>query len=286
MNWRLILDSAATGAWNMAVDEALLLSRGDSIPEETRCSPTLRFYGWQPACLSLGRFQDFNEVRGDAATDKAASGIDIVRRPTGGRAVWHHLEITYSAVLHEDDLPTGARSVMGAYRWLSDGFIVGLEMMGVRAKLDIPSPQSVTTGTQGKSIHGAAREPRIPNCFSSTTRCDFVVDNRKLIGAAQCRKHGAILQHGSLLLDVDETAWQRAVGGSMRDTVTLKSLGITCDRTAIIAALCDGVERSLGASLSCGALRDEELMLANRLHTEKYSQDDWNIAAIVPRHLV
>lgn len=285
MNWRLILDGAASGAWNMAVDEALLLSRGDSTPEDARCPPTLRFYDWQPACLSLGRFQDFAEVLGDATRDKSASSIDIVRRPTGGRAVWHHLEITYSAVLHEDDLPTGAHSVMGAYRWLSDGFIDGLEMLGVRATLDTASPK-VTTGTQGKPTRGAAREPLIPNCFSSTTRCDFVVDNRKLIGAAQCRKHGAILQHGSLLLDVDEAAWQRVVGGSMRDTVTLKSLGITSDRAAIIAALCAGIEYSLGASLSRDSLLDHEQMLANRLHSEKYSQRDWNVAAIAPRHLV
>jgi lipoate-protein ligase A len=253
MNWRLILDGATTGAWNMAVDEALLLSRGNSTLDSERCPPTLRFYGWQPACLSLGRFQSFNEVLGNTAMDEATSGIrdpvsgiDIVRRPTGGRAVWHHLEITYGAVLHEDDLPPGARSVMGAYRWLSEGFIAGLQTLGVQATLDTASPQSAT-GTHDRQNRGAARESRIPNCFSSTTRCDFVVDNRKLIGAAQCRKHGAILQHGSLLLDVDERAWQRAVGGSMQDTVTLKSLGITSDRSTIIAALCAGVEYSLGA---------------------------------------
>jgi lipoate-protein ligase A len=280
MNWRLILDGAATGAWNMAVDEALLLSRGDSTPQGARGSPTLRFYDWQPACLSLGRFQNFNEVRG-AVVDDPQSAIDIVRRPTGGRAVWHHLEITYSAVLHEEDLPSGARSVMGAYRWLSEGFITGLQMLGVKAALDAAVPQT-GAGTDGKPHRGAIREPRIPNCFSSTTRCDFVVDNRKLIGAAQCRKHGAILQHGSLLLDVDEMAWQRAVGGSMQDTVTLKSLGITAHRAAIISALCAGVESSLGASLSCNVLRDEELVLATRLHKEKYSQRGWNVAAIAP----
>jgi lipoyl(octanoyl) transferase len=299
MIWRLILDGAATGAWNMAVDEALLLSRGDSTPDAARCPPTLRFYDWQPPCLSLGRFQDFNEVLlGNVITDETASRIphpasrmDIVRRPTGGRAVWHHLEITYSAVLHESDLPPHARSVLGAYRWLSEGFIAGLRMLGVNATLDT-APQDGggaregVAGANGKPRHGAAREPRTPNCFSSTTRCDFVVDGRKLIGAAQCRKHGAILQHGSLLLDVDERAWKQAIGGSMRDTVTLKSLGITCDKAAIIAALCGGVEYSLGASLSRGALQDEELALARRLHARKYSQRDWNAAAVAPRHLV
>lgn len=187
--------------------------------------------------------------------------FDLVRRPTGGRAVLHQHEITYAVVIGEQLLPAGARSVIGAYRWLSAGFIAGLRGLGVEARLarsDLAAPQRST------------------NCFASAAQCDFVVDDRKLIGAAQCRKHGVILQHGSLLIDMDEAAWKATVGGSMTDAVTLKSLGVTAGTGQIITALCAGVEGVLDVSLQAGTLNDAESALAHRLRCEKYSGRTWN----------
>ncbi len=311
MNWRLILDGPAHGAWNMAMDEALLLCHsqsGSKNDHEATALPTLRFYSWQPACLSLGRFQNWDDVplnRRTAATSDAADcqlptancqlPFDIVRRPTGGRAVWHQHEITYCAVLREEFLPRDARSVAGAYRWLSRGFIAGLRTLGVEAALSpadhiIPANQAIqehTAGSHAKAQLAVLPAPRslagrpqpAPNCFAATTRADFVVQGRKLIGAAQMRRAGVVLQHGSLLLDGDEAAWRQAIGGSLRDVVTLRSLGVVATRDEIIAALCAGCERELGWSLQRGAPGSYELAVAQRLQTAKYSQSAWNVTA-------
>jgi lipoate-protein ligase A len=249
MQWRLIRDGAERGAWNMAVDEAMMLRQ----PESSTRAGSLRFYGWNPACLSLGRFQRWDEVLGNAPT------FDVVRRPTGGRAVWHHHEITYCAVLREEVLPRGSTSVAGAYAWLSRGFIAGLQMLGVQATLAPAGNDRVQT----------------PDCFASATRADFVVDGRKLLGAAQCRHNGVVLQHGSLLLSIDHDAWQRALG-STHDVVTLEMLGVQKSREEIIDALCTGCEQQLGISLLPAALDQSEAALAARLLEEKYAPPTWN----------
>ena len=254
MNWRLILDGAASGAWNMATDEALLLS------QEPGDTPVLRFYGWDPACISLGRFQKASSFR------LHPSSFNIVRRPTGGRAIWHQHEITYSVVLREEILPREAHSVIGSYQWLSRAFITGLQTIGVSAQL-----------SEGHKS-GAHDE----NCFASAARSDFVVDGRKLIGAAQCRKNGAVLQHGSLLLKVEAEAWHRAVGGSMQETISLNELGVTASRVEIIAALCAGMQHSLGAQLEQDELCQSEKTLLNRLYSQKYTVDYWNFSGQEP----
>ncbi len=250
MLWRLLLDGAEAGAHNMAVDEALLLSQspGDA--------PILRFYDWNPPTISIGRFQD-------SRLKTQNSKLPFVRRPTGGRAIWHQHEITYAVVLREELLPPQARSVVGAYEWLSRGFVAGLNALGVTAAL----------------ANGESKAARTENCFASAARSDFVVEGRKLIGAAQCRKHGAILQHGSLLLSVDEAAWRDALGGSLQSMVSLSQLGIVASRHEIIAALCRGIRETLRAQLQSSALTVEEANLAARLEHEKYRREDWNLRA-------
>ncbi len=245
MTWRLLLDGAATGAWNMAVDEAILLAHAAG-----QVPPTLRFYDWNPACLSLGRLQKFDFP--------AKSDFDIVRRPTGGRAVWHQHEITYSAVVRADLLPQGASSVVGAYNWLSRGFLMGLQELGVLAAL---APSGVRVG-------GA-------NCFGASAGCDFLANGKKLIGAAQCRKDGAILQHGSILLSIDELAWQRTTGGSMLSATALRDLGVQVPRRTIIAALSAGFARAQDLMLEAGNLCLVETALARGLHDRKYGAACW-----------
>ncbi|HEX8833009.1 MAG TPA: hypothetical protein VF719_02350, partial [Abditibacteriaceae bacterium] len=250
MKWRYLLDDAASGAWNMAVDEALL----ESLAAALGSAPVLRFYDWQPACLSLGRFQSFESVLESSAllqrlTEARESTAEFgwVRRPTGGRAVWHQHEITYSAVIREDALPPDARSVAGAYRWLSSAFVAGLATLGVQAEL-----------APAESREQRAEAQKAQNCFASATRCDFVVGQRKLIGAAQCRRNGAILQHGSILLDADRDAWQGAIGGAFPAIQTLKALGVGQSRGDIIDALARGVEQTLGVALAPDGLTESE----------------------------
>ena len=238
----------------MAIDEALLLCAAPS------SESALRFYSWNPPCVSLGRFQKWNE-----SSSFNFHPSSLVRRPTGGRAIWHQHEITYAVVLREEVLPQEARSIVGSYAWLSRGFIAGLRKLGVPAEL----------------ASGEAKA-RTENCFASAARSDFVVDGRKLIGAAQCRKNGAILQHGSLLLEIDESSWRAAVGGSMEGTISLRQLGVTASSDQIINALCAGVSEVLGANLHSSALTAHEEAVTSRLEHDKYSRAEWNLRGKEP----
>jgi lipoate-protein ligase A len=249
----------------MSVDEALLLSyfSGDM-------RPVLRFYDWRPACLSLGRFQTYSP-HWDSEEFKQWD-FSVVRRPTGGRAVLHQHEITYCMVIGEEQLPADRRSVIGSYRWLSGAFIEGLRELGIDAAL-----------ARSDLAHNAprlrvARRADDTNCFAATALCDFLVEDKKLIGAAQCRKNGAILQHGSLLLDIDRTAWQAATGGAMDEAVSLRALGIISNRTRAIEALCNGVEATLGAVLERDRLTSDEHELATQLHQSKYARQQWTVS--------
>jgi len=247
VNWRLIQDGASSGAWNMAIDEALL--------EGARQSgiPVLRFYSWNPACISLGRLQK-------VPPGVLKSTFDWVRRPTGGRAVLHQHEITYCAVIPESCLEKENRSVIGAYNWLSQGFIVGLETLDIHAEL--------TPAHRGRQM--------ADNCFSAPAQCDFVVDGRKLIGAAQCRKYGIILQHGSILMHIDAQSWQTALEGSMCDAVSLEALGLHADKKVIATALAKGLERRWNVKFEASELTEKEKSVASQLHRIKYSQVSWN----------
>ena len=272
-------DEALCGARNMACDEALLqtMREGDA--------PILRFYRWNPACLSIGRFQKFDEVSG---AKNGEIGRDWVRRPTGGRAVWHQHEITYSVVLHETLLPMGARSVAESYRRISAGFLEGLRLLGINAQI----APSETKPSDAQSSTGISITRNAPsNCFGIATRADFVVDGRKLLGAAQCRKNGAILQHGALLLDADEKLWTARAGGSMARVVTLKSLNVRASRQEIIAALCQGMTNSWRDDFASrhsvpsdfaesifaeSEMTASEIEMANSLHLNKYATPVWN----------
>lgn len=250
MKWRLVDDGPASGAWNMAVDEALLLGQAAG-----NSPPTLRFYGWQPACLSLGRFQKLTDGQWQRL---ARAPVDLVRRPTGGRAVLHQHEVTYCAVFPESLLPPASRSIMGGYRWLSEGFLDGLRSLGVAADL-------------GKADHGGGDGF---NCFEAAARCDFVVDGRKLIGAAQFRHGGAVLQHGSLLLEIDRGLWSDLeLAGS---AVSLRELGIGGESAEIKTALKSGLTRRLDIEFCGATIDDTERAVAHSLLKSKYATLRWN----------
>ncbi len=175
-SWRLIVTPPASGASNMALDQALLESAG-----RQGFVPTLRFYRWSPPALSLGRFQPVEEIDLDAC---ATAGVEVVRRPTGGKSILHLDDFTYSLVLPGNaGLPP---SVEAAYVVICAGIIAALGELGVEASLQ----------------HRANEDYRASGgaCFAATTRADLVHAGRKLCGSAQVRRGGAILQHGSLFL--------------------------------------------------------------------------------------
>ncbi|HEU4557894.1 MAG TPA: lipoate--protein ligase family protein [Longimicrobium sp.] len=242
--WRLIDTPPAPGAWNMAVDEALAASVAEG------GAPVLRFYRWSPPCLSLGRNQP---ARGRYDLDAlAARGIDVVRRPTGGRAVLHHRELTYS-VAAPQALFGGPRQ---AYAAINRALVAGLCRLGVPA-------------AQQPAGAGRAPVPSLAPCFAEPVEGEVVAAGRKLVGSAQRRLGETILQHGSLPLHDDQSAVASFVIGSPGDA---SDAAETVDAPATLAdvlgrepawdeltrALADGFAGTLGIHLRVDALTSAE----------------------------
>lgn len=179
-SWRLLVTPPLPGALNMAIDQALL---------ETYAAyqrPTLRFYRWSPPCLSLGLAQRLE--RDVDQTACAELGIDIVRRPTGGRAILHDQEVTYALVMAVDHPFIGGASVVQSYRAISNVLCAGLKELGIIPELaPRPSQQHAPSAA----------------CFDLPSDYELTVGGRKLVGSAQARRNGILLQHGTLLLHAD-----------------------------------------------------------------------------------
>ncbi len=173
----------------MALDEALMEAIRQGTP------PVLRFYRWAPPCLSLGRNQPAKDRYDQEALRRR--GIEVVRRPTGGRAVLHHRELTYSVVVREGVLG----SPRECYAAINRALVAGLRRLGVAAALQ---PRTTVR----------APVPSLVPCFREPAEGEVVVEGRKLIGSAQYREAGVVLQHGSLLLDGNQREVREFVVGS------------------------------------------------------------------------
>ncbi len=214
----------------MALEEALLEAcvRGDS-------PPILRLYAWQPPCLSLGYAQALSEV--DLARLEAR-GWDLVRRPTGGRAILHTDELTY-AVIGPVEHPLLCGSVLESYQRLARALLAALHWLGVPAEMNEATPASSFTAN--------------PICFEMPSAYEITVAGRKLIGSAQARRQGGVLQHGALPLSgdltrivqvlsfPDETARQQAAERLLHRAITLEgSLGRTVPWEVAAQAFVEG----------------------------------------------
>ena len=258
-SWRLLVDAAAGGAWNMAVDEVLLhgVAAGTT-------PPTLRFYEWMPPCLSLGYFQPFDVVDVDGCR---ALGIEVVRRPTGGRAILHDRELTYSVALPASLLGHDG-GVLPSYYRLSLALQDGLSGLGVPATL---APESV--GSRGQ--HG-------PVCFDRPSAHEILLNGRKLVGSAQMRRGGGLLQHGSILIEprIDKlTACLRLPDGTNSRSIDtgvagLAELGVT-DATQIAATIAAAFARSFGVNLVEATLGPAEKVAAKAIARSKYQSAGW-----------
>jgi len=243
-SWRLIRDGKVPGARNMARDVAML----EAVAHD-EAPPTLRLYGWDPPCLSLGRHQ------GVEAADLAfcrAHGIDVVRRPTGGRALLHHLELTYAVVapLGEGPLP---RALQDAYRRICEPLVAACRSLGIAAEL--------TPGEVNLQLPGPAST--IP-CFEAPAGGEVVVGGRKLIGSAMRAHGGAVLQHGAILLDWDGRLQAGSMGltddRSLRSSVTTmaEQLGRRCPLPELVQALLEAFNRTFDIALVEGPLSEAE----------------------------
>jgi lipoate-protein ligase A len=261
--WRLIIGSEADGATNMAVDQAILEAMIEGISP-----PTLRFYAWSPPCLTLGRSQRLSDVDLEACR---AAGVDVVRRPTGGRSILHTDELTYSvALLQTDGRAEGG--VLEGYRRLSEGLLAGLQRLGVSAA------QAAGRETQADPT---------PICFETPADYEIAVNDHKLVGSAQWRARGGVLQHGTLPLFgdltriVDYLAFSRVERESQRRQLRLRALtleeamgqAIPFDRVA--RELAAGFAQALNLILVPGELTSHERHLVARLRKAVYACPDW-----------
>ncbi len=178
--FRLLIDPPAPGAWNMAVDEALLESA------TAGGSGALRLYQWNPATLSLGYFQ----AAADRESHAASRECPLVRRASGGGAILHDRELTYSIVLPQP--AANALSATALYNSIHESLVAALVELGIPAVLHCPSAHQVSGPRQ------TAAEPFL--CFQRRTRGDVLCQGAKIVGSAQRRRRGAVLQHGSILL--------------------------------------------------------------------------------------
>ncbi|MGB7624537.1 MAG: biotin/lipoate A/B protein ligase family protein [Terriglobia bacterium] len=248
--WRLISDPPRRGALNMEIDDALL----HHLEESDQVATVVRFYEWERPTLSLGQHQ-----RVELAADLdfcRANQIDIVHRPTGGRAVLHDQELTYAVISNDQDV-FASTSVLRTYKQIAQGLCRGLRRLGVEALLaDAPThaleaPQNPLT----------VKHP----CFNSPSRYELMVGQRKLVGSAQKRLQRSFLQHGSLLLDCNIPVLARATRAdeeALAQSITTlrKVLGRPAGRGEVEQVLLKGMEEEFSIHFEVQPLTEGELM--------------------------
>jgi len=213
--WRLILDpTPARGAWNMAADEAILgaCSRGESLP-------TLRLYAWEPACISLGYAQPYRDVD---VIRLQTHGWELVRRPTGGKAVLHTDELTYSVIGRADE-PRLAGTVLESYNRLSQALVEALRLIN----LPVETEEHAVTNQRNTD----------PVCFDVPSTYEITVGGKKLVGSAQARRKEGVLQHGSLPLNGDLTRIVEVLSFPDENTRRLAAQRLLAHATTVETAL-------------------------------------------------
>lgn len=250
LRWRVLVeDEPRTGPWNMALDHALAEANppGEGV---------LRLYRWWPHTISFGRNEP---ARGLYDLEAAAgAGLGFVRRPTGGRAVLHAHEVTYCAVL-----PLRALGgLRGAYVRINEGLVEGLRALGC--------PAEVVSG-------GSALPPGAGPCFQAPAPGEVTLGGRKLVGSAQVRVGGSILQHGSVILSGDQSAISRLSGGA-GDPSPPATLGEAVGERGwdeVARALAEGLALALGGGWRQGGVTTSEADRARSLESGRYATDAW-----------
>ncbi|MBI2178168.1 MAG: lipoate--protein ligase family protein [Candidatus Tectomicrobia bacterium] len=270
---RFLDTGAAPAAWNMAVDEVLLdaCRAGLSGPRASEgLGAALRVYAWSPPALSLGRGQSAGrDVRLEVLERE---GIGLCRRLTGGRAVLHDRELTYSLTGPEALL---GRSIGETYRRVSEGLLVGLRRLGVPAGL--ASPAAPRAGGAYAS-HGS--------CFATASVWELAAGGRKVVGSAQCRAGGAVLQHGSVLLRCQEERLAALLRPRGKGGVPVRPYAVGIEEILgrevafreLAAALREGLEGALGMAFREAALTPAERARAEALARERYGNPAWTLA--------
>jgi lipoate-protein ligase A len=250
--WRLLLTEPQTGAENMALDEALM-ARARRSGENV-----LRVYSWSEPTLSLGRHQRARDVYLPALARE--HGVAIVRRMTGGRALLHHREVTYSVTAPA----TGDGSLHRSYSAINEMLVAGLARLGVRVSPALPVARMPV--------------PASAPCFEQPATGELVVNGRKLVGSAQVREDGALLQHGSILIEDDQTLIGCLAAypvGAVAPAATLHdAMGRIPAVPEVASALFDAVRELHGTDATPLAL-DEQTLEQRARALARYRSDDW-----------
>ena len=257
--WRLLETGARPGAWNMACDSALLAAA-----EIPGFPPTLRLFAWDPPAVSLGHHQV--DLTTDEMAMLRARGVDRVRRPTGGRAVFHggpDRELTYSVVAPLGDVALGhglAASCRGIHRAIA----AGLSALGAEATLVArPSAGALNRGVRSCGGGRAIRPTSRRACFDAAVAWEIEAGGKKLVGSAQRRSRRALLQHGSIPLDGDQSLlaelWPGSIGRG-RSTTVSAAAGRRVDFDELASSLRSAFESWLGTGLETGELTEGELV--------------------------
>ncbi len=250
----------------MAVDEAILEATA-----KQKVPPTLRLYAWHPACLSLGYAQPVSDVDENRLKNY---GWELVRRPTGGRAILHTDELTYSVCGPEGEAALEG-DIVSSYQRLSSAILTALEQIGVGVQA-LPQKKETTNKTPE------------PICFEIPSNYEITVNGKKLVGSAQARRKGGVLQHGTLPLKgdlsritkvlkfPDESSRAQAAGRLLNRAATLESaLGRPVSWQQAAEAFIQAFSLILNLELKPGELSQEELSRASQLQQEKYANPEW-----------
>ncbi len=264
--WRLIISPSSSGSWNMAVDEAILeevVSR--NVP------PTLRLYSWHPYCLSIGHAQSISEVNTDFLIE---NGWGVVRRPTGGRAILHADELTYSINAPIDD-PHIREGVIESYQHLSHCLLRALELIGIKTD-------------SNPKVEEKKHLLKNPVCFQYPSDYEITFQGKKLIGSAQARKINGLLQHGTIPLFGDisriistlnfknDEEKLKATSSLLARATTLQAvMGHMISWEELASAILHVFEITLNIHFKSSSLSLNELNRAKTLQKEKYANKAW-----------
>ncbi|MFH1238932.1 MAG: lipoate--protein ligase family protein [bacterium] len=268
MQGRLLQTGYLDGAANMAIDEMLLMNSRHLLGE--RYQAILRLYGWTNPTLSLGYFQPTPVIMNQLRQSAEAEGFpfEVVRRLTGGATILHDLELTYSFVISEDN-PLVKGEVTESYRTICRGIVRGLESLGIEAEFFRAPDESAEK----------AYAPKSNFCFANHSKYDVVFKGKKLVGSAQRRKNGFILQHGAILLDIDhqKTAYlNNQEINCFWEAVSLKDiLGWRPDFDEAGRLVARGFHLAMGIDFTEEGLTLEEAELAEEIKRNKYSTLNW-----------
>jgi len=262
--WRLLNYQRYNAFENMAIDEAIFR---ETIKDKKK--PTIRFYGWHPAAVSIGYFQDPQK---ELNIEKCGNmGVDIVRRLTGGKAVFHDDEITYSVIagVGEKSFPA---DILGTYKVISDCLVQGLAYLGIKANL-------------AKACRSMKNMELESCCFAIPSRNELLVAGRKICGSAQMKTKDGFLQHGSLLLTFNPVKALSVILpfstpehlAKLSKTVAAINEGISdpIETKEICDSLKRGFADALGVQIIEEPLTPSEIILKNEL-IKKYEDLNWN----------